>query len=133
VPPTRERELTRSSGACLLSELETAVEAGNGDRDAKGNVGPDGGLRRLNVMRHAGGGAGLSILHQGLQFRRRPRRLQLLQLSAMPGERVRPRRLLRGKSIFHCQAGIAVRSQPPIPKEVLMRNLALAILAGAMV
>jgi hypothetical protein len=29
------------------------------------------------------------------------------QLSAMPGERVRPRRLLRGKSLFHGQGGIA--------------------------
>jgi Protein of unknown function (DUF3551) len=35
-------------------------------------VGADGGLRRLGGRRHPGRGAGLSILHQGLRFRRRP-------------------------------------------------------------
>jgi hypothetical protein len=43
-------------------------------------VGADGGLRRLGVKRHPGRGAGLSILYQGLRFRRRPRRLQFFEL-----------------------------------------------------
>ena len=71
-----------------------------------GNVGADDVLR-LSVKRHPGRGAGLSILHQGLRFWRRPRRLQFFQLPAMPGERGRPRRPLRGKSLFHGQGGIA--------------------------
>src|ERR1700730_3620329 len=64
-----------------------------------------------------------------LRFRRRARRLQSFELSAVPGDGLRPRCLLRRQSLFQRQRGTAVQSQPPIPKEGLMRILALAILA----
>src|ERR1700730_14620681 len=46
---------------------------------------------------------------------------------AMPWRR-KPASRLRGEYLFERQSGTAVQSQPPIPKEVLMRILALAIL-----
>src|SRR4029079_12961701 len=48
---------------------------------------------------------------------------------AVPGDRLRAGCDLRCQSLFQRQGGNADRSQPPIPKEILMRILALAILA----
>ena len=79
----------------------------------------------------AGGGARLSLLHQGLRFRRRCRRLQFFVAGAVSGNRLRARCKLRCESLFQRQGGHADRSQPPIPKEILMRIPALAILAIA--
>src|SRR6266542_3319250 len=73
------------------------------------------------------------LLHQGLRFRRRCRRLQFFVAGAVSGDRLRARCELRCKPLFQRQGGHADRSQPPIPKEILMRILALAILAIGMV
>src|SRR6266852_4282121 len=75
----------------------------------------------------------LPLLHQGLRFRRRPRRLQFLELPAVPGDGLRPGCLLRREPPLQRQGGNAARSQPPIQTEIVMRILALAILAIAMV
>jgi hypothetical protein len=89
--PTRERELTGNKGGlfCLRSE---------------GILGADGLRGCLDDGRATGCGTGLSILHQGLRFRRRPRRLQFFQPATVPGDRLRPGRLLRGKSYFNAKA-----------------------------
>src|SRR5437868_5699604 len=69
-----------------------------------------------------------------MRLRRRTRRLQLCQLPAMPGHRGWPRRVVRRKPLLQCQApfqrrgGIAERSRPPIPKEVLMRVMISTLL-----
>src|SRR5258707_295071 len=94
---------------------------------ATGIAGAYGGLCRVGS--DAGGGARVSLLHQGLRFRRRWRRLQFFVAGTVSGNRLRARCVFRCESLFQRQGGNADRSQPPIPKEILMRILALAIFA----
>src|SRR5882672_10926328 len=68
-----------------------------------------------------------SVLHQELRLWRRPRRLQFCELSAMPGDGFRTSGLLRRKPLFQRRRRRTVRQHPPIPEEILMRILVLAI------
>ena len=86
---------------------------------AKGIAGANSGLCRIGC--DAGGGGRASLLHQGLRFRRRCWRLQFFVAGAVSGDRLRARCVLRCKSLFQREGGNAARSQPPIPKEILMR------------
>ena len=86
---------------------------------AKGIAGANSGLCRIGC--DAGGGGRASLLHQGLRFWRRCWRLQFFVAGAVSGDRLRARCVLRCKSLFQREGGNAARSQPPIPKEILMR------------
>src|SRR5579883_2039404 len=72
------------------------------------------------------GRTGLSVLSEGLRFRQW--RLQLPQLSAMPGDGIRPRCLVRRQFLIPPRP--RAERGPLQPKETLMRALALTIVAA---
>src|ERR1700752_201240 len=75
-----------------------------------------------------GGGAGISVLSEGLRFRQW--RWQLCHLSAMSGDGIGPRCLVRRQSRIPPKPRTA--GHPLQPKEILMRILALTIMAAGM-
>ena len=118
---TSERELTPKVG---IGPLRAGGGSdGQGDSPGVGGCEP----RRSRPWRRGGR---TSLLHPGLRFRRRRRRLQFFIPLAVSGDGFRTRRHLRRKSLFQRQGGGAARSHPRVPKKVLMRSLALTVLAA---
>src|SRR5262249_6694850 len=102
------------------------MAGGNGDEEP---CCPVDDCRRVRAHAECRIRARLLVLLAGLRFRRR--RLQLLELSAMPGERRGAHGLVRSQPrLPPCQRPATGRSPQGQPKETLMRLPAFATLAA---